>query len=211
MQVFFRMVSFLLANELRLLVKKSLSDFVQMFDANVTTAASLIKNATPLSFIIRMVLDDTTIRLDPSVEDVQSTAESFIDQILTCVDQIPKIETQLFSNFANSSLGNPGGYNTQNSRMVGNVNQTLKPENCINVAFEDTYPSFVKKCRQDLAKCVKQQLQFPTDYLSEFDKHRSLIDKSVYKDVENLISGEFHAEHLMEVRKIVHAFIFSGN
>lgn len=190
-QVFFRMISFILADQLRSLIRASVSDFVALFDGSVCTTARLLPNAVPVTFFSRAVLDGTSVKLEPSMSEVQSTIESFVDTLIVAVDQIPKIETQLFSN----STNNVG------AAKAGSLG--LKPEQCINVAFEKTFPAFVRQCRDSLNTDLTRQVSFPQTYLGEFDKHKTLIQKTVYEDVNNFIATEPNQEKMMEVCKLI--------
>ncbi|KAJ3227682.1 Dynein heavy chain 7, axonemal [Clydaea vesicula] len=197
MQVFFRMISFLLADQLRSMIRRSLIDFVAIFDGNVVTTALMLEGSQPLSFIVRVVLDDTNIHLDPTNNEVQATIEAFIDQILVALDHIPKIETQLFSNMANiSHIANTSNQPATKGNAIG---QNLKPENCINVCFKKTFPNFVEELRQKLKKNLIRQLEAPTNYLKEFERHKRLIDKSVYQEVHDFLHSEdITQEKMME-------------
>lgn len=185
-QTFFRMISFILSDQLRSLIRASLTDFVALFDGNVGTTARLLPNAVPITFVTRCVLDETVVRLEPSMNEIQTTIESFVDALIVAVDQIPKIETQLFSN----STNNVG------AAKSGSLN--LKPEHCINVAFEQTFPSFVKKCKESLSVDLARQVALPQKYLSEFDVHKTLIEKTVYAQVDKFIEIEPSQESMMQ-------------
>jgi dynein heavy chain len=180
------MVSFILSDQLRSLIRASLTDFVALFDGNVGTTARLLPNAVPVTFATKAVLDDTVVRLEPSMNEIQATIESFVDTLVVAVDQIPKIETQLFSN----STNNVGAAKT------GTLN--LKPEHCITVAFEKTFPAFVKKCKESLTVDLTRQVASPQKYLSEFDRHKTLIEKTVYAQVDTFIGTEPSQESMME-------------
>lgn len=185
-QVFFRLVSFILADQLRSLVRSSLEDFCALFDGVIGTCTRMIPNSQPVTFIVRAVLEETSLRLEPGMPEVKSTVESFIDQIISAVDHIPKIETQLFSNAANISTSTKSGI------------AILKPEHCINVAFEVTFPKIVKKCRSELSVNLTRQLGHPSRYLAEYDKHKQLIDKTVYNDVTEFLEQEQTQDKMME-------------
>lgn len=181
------MVSFILADQLRSLVRASLSDFVALFDGNVGTSARLLPNAVPITFVTRAVLDKHSVRLEPKMQEIQTVVESFVNMLVVAVDQIPKIETQLFSN-STSNVGNA---------KPGTI--TLKPEQCIRVAFEETFPDFVEKCRSQLSSDLKNHLAQPKLYLKEFDRHKPLIEDTVHEQVTAFLNTDPNQEKMMEV------------
>jgi dynein heavy chain len=194
MEVFFRMISLIIADFLRGIVEKSMLDFVSLFDGRVVTAAKAVEGGAPLTFIIRLLLeDDTQIRMEPSIKEVMTTAESLFDQLLMAVDRVPRIETQLFSN-ANNITANTKG---------GNFIANLKPEQCIKILFETTYPAKVLAARNEMKANIKRLLTMPQLYITEFDRHKPLIEKSSYEEVTEFLAQENNTPDKMmeEVRK----------
>ena len=185
-QAFFRMISFIIADQLRQLIHLSLKDFVDVFDGGIGNESRMIENGQPVSFIARIILEDVDVKLEPSMNEIQSTVENFVDQLLVSVDRIPKIETQLFSNMANVNTNSKGALSL------------LKPEYCINVAFESTFPGFVKENKTRLSRALSRQLNLPILYLKEFDKHKSIIDKSSQEEVSEFLKIEQPQERYME-------------
>ncbi|KAJ3254160.1 Dynein heavy chain 7, axonemal [Boothiomyces macroporosus] len=186
MESFFRLVSLLLADQIRYIVEKSALEYLDLFDHSENKFQHI--SGKPVNFLIRMVLDDTKIKLEPSVLEIQSTVESLLDLIFTTADKIPKIETQLFAT----------GQTVTTNRMLNNV----KPDQCIRVAFEETFPAFVSQIRKTLKDRVSKLLEAPVLYLADFDKHKSLITRASDFDVTEYLSSDKSYDSMMdEVKK----------
>ena len=192
MESFFRAVSLLMADQIRHIVEQSAIDFVAMFDPAAIQKYPGLETAHSISFTMKMVLDDTKIKLEPSVADVQSTVEGLLDSLYLAADSIPKVETQLFAT----------GQTATNSRIGINP---VKPEQCIHIAFEQTYPKIVAKTRAQLRARISKYLEAPVAYLSEFDKHRPLITRVSDADVTEFLLTDRSQDVMMEeVKKYRH-------
>ncbi|RKO94242.1 dynein heavy chain and region D6 of dynein motor-domain-containing protein [Blyttiomyces helicus] len=193
MEGFFRMVSFILGDQLRHIVRASVRDFLDLFDGNVATVGKRCEGARPVSFALRLQLDDTKLRLDPVPADVQATVEALLEGLLVAADRVPRIETQLFS------TGQPTSTNARSG--IANV----RPEQCIRVAFEATFPTFVADCKAELKKNLTRLLTAPQVYLHEFDRHGALVTKLADVDVSEFLKSEPSAEAMMnEVKRWKH-------
>ncbi|KAJ3198757.1 Dynein heavy chain 7, axonemal, partial [Entophlyctis luteolus] len=180
LEAFFRTVSLILADQLRYIVEESVNDFVGMFDGSVVTAAKRVEGGKPLHFSVRLVADKDKIKFEPATTDILSTAESLFDVLLTSIDKIPKIETQLFSN------GIPT-MNINNSKLV---TMTVKSEQCIKVDFEATLPIFTQHARDSLRSNMQRLFESPNIYIAEFDRHAPLITKSLDCEVTEFLQIE---------------------
>ena len=185
LESFFRTVSLLLADQIRNVVEQSALDFLSLFDTASIQKYPGLEAAKCVTFSMKMVLDESRIKLEPSVSDVQSTIEGLLDSLFVAADLIPKVETQLFAT----------GQSSNNNRVGINP---VKPDQCIHVAFEETYPEFTAKTRKTLRSRIAKLLETPVTYLSEFDKHRSLVTKASDLEVTEFLSVERTQEVLME-------------
>ncbi|TPX68902.1 hypothetical protein SpCBS45565_g02819 [Spizellomyces sp. 'palustris'] len=201
METFFRTVSFILANQLRLIVSRSLEDFLSLFDTDNRPVGKTLGNSQPLSFVVRLVLDDTKVIFEPSAKDILTTVDGLLDALLVAADRVPKIETQLFSTGQ-----------TVTSTRAGIMN--LKPEQCIKVTFAETFPVVVEEARERLKSVITKRLQLPQVYLQEFDKHRAIIGKTAEKDVAIFLTTEPTSDKMMEevkrFRELASAKIYSA-
>ncbi|KAI8819310.1 dynein heavy chain and region D6 of dynein motor-domain-containing protein [Fimicolochytrium jonesii] len=195
-EVFFRTVSFILANQLRLIIQGSVDDFVSLFDSDITVANSASgaqskgrtgpDNATQsVTFVLKLVLDDTKITFEPSLRDFLTTIDGLFDALLVAADRVPKIETQLFSTGQ-----------TVTSTRAGIMN--LKPEQCIRVAFAETFPNVVAMARAKLSDTITKRFSTPQSYIQEYDKHRGLITKAAAQEVNAFLASEPTSEQMMQ-------------
>ncbi|KAI9090456.1 dynein heavy chain and region D6 of dynein motor-domain-containing protein [Phlyctochytrium arcticum] len=188
-EIFFRTISLILADQLRVIVHKSLLDLVALIEGLAQPASKGGETSQPLSFVVRLLLDDNKVSCEPSARDILSTVESITDALLVAADRIPKIETQLFST----------GQNITSTRS-GMMN--LKPDQCIRVAFAETYPAIVRKARETIRDVVGLRMQAPHNYLPEFDRHQALILKTAEKSVTLFLESDPPPDKLMEeIRK----------
>ncbi|KAJ3091162.1 Dynein heavy chain 7, axonemal [Quaeritorhiza haematococci] len=221
MERFFRTVSFILADQLRHIIHKSLEDFLSLFTgasipgftANVNLNASSSAafsigvgntwagpsaiatfppqslkndNARPVSFVMRVHLEDTKIRFEPPTSEIISTVESLLDALLVSLDRVPKIETQLFTSPQSIPLANRNGI------------QNLKPQHCLAVGFEGSYPDIVEEARKTLRAHLSKTLQNPHQYVKEFERHASFITEVADTEVTELLKNEITLDRLME-------------
>ncbi|KAJ3286989.1 Dynein heavy chain 7, axonemal [Borealophlyctis nickersoniae] len=186
MEVFFRTISCILGDQLRYIVHESVKDFVSLFDGDVTTISRRYEGGSPVSFAVRLLLEDTRLRFDPSTQEIASTVEGLLDALMLAAERIPKIETQLFAN----------GQTTATSTRAGMTN--VKPEQCIRVAFENTYPEIVREARAKLTESLEKLLQTPHDYIREFEKHNMLINKSSENGVNEFLQNDNPQDKMME-------------
>ncbi|KAJ3105677.1 Dynein heavy chain 7, axonemal [Phlyctochytrium planicorne] len=186
MEGFFRTVSLILGDQLRQIVAQSVEDFLFLFDGSVTAASQRIESGKPLSFIIRLLLEDSKVKFEPSASEIISTVEGLFDMLLVAADRIPKVETQLFSN----------GSTTNATGRAGLL--SVKPDQCIRVAFEATLPAIVEKARSELRNNLQRLLEAPKVYAVEFDKHKSLISRTAEHDTAEFLRAENTQDKLFE-------------
>ncbi|KAH6585966.1 hypothetical protein BASA50_000909 [Batrachochytrium salamandrivorans] len=193
MESFFRTISLILGDQLRHIVCETLRDLVCLFDANaISRISSGIPDAKPITISIRLCLEDTKIKFDPPLSEIHSVVESLIDSILIVADRIPNVETQLFSGNQTVTSGSRVGMNP------------VKPEQCIRVAVEATFPEEIKDIRIALRSNINKLLSAPNMYLNEFDKHTALIVKASDIDVAEFLLKDIPQEKIMECGDFIH-------
>lgn len=193
MEIFFRSVSLIMADQLRSVVRKTVEDFLSLFDDTIHLHrdSDIPKS---LSFLVRLALDEKSIVFEPHLSDIEKALEGILDSLFISADKVPRIETQLFAQGQTS-----GG----NKLLL----LSAKPEQCVRVAFEETYPQFCKEAREKLRKCVSEKLVAPNAYLSTFDGFSSIITKSANLEVESFLSDDPNVESMIEVSFTILNFI----
>jgi dynein heavy chain len=186
---FFRLVSLILADHIRQIIIETALDFVAMFDSMETIISRFkISHSHPVTFTMRPILDGKRIKLEPLTAEVESTLMSLLELILIAADKIPKIETQLFATSQTQA---------NNNNRVGM--NPFKPEQCISINFELTYPTFCENIRKTLKNNLAKCMQAPHNYLNEYDKLAALIEKRLEVDVIEFVKVTTSQEKMIEV------------
>ena len=188
-EAFFKLVSFIITDQLRAIVQNSIDDFVSLFQENYEPPKT-IENAKPITFSVKLQLDNTKLKFEPLMSDIQSVVDSLFDSLLIAADKIPRLETQLFL----TGTGHTGG-----ASGFKNTNSAIKPEQCFKIAFTETYPAFVNAARTKYRTNVTHILQAPHDYLTVFDKHKNLIVKSADNEITEFLNIENNPDKMADV------------
>jgi dynein heavy chain len=186
MENFFKTVELIMSDQLRHIVQNSLADFLDLYNPLLMPIRA--QESKYLSFTVKLVLNEQAMEFEPPLADLKSTIESILDSLLVAADRVPKIETQLFTNGQNITGGNRA--------LLLNA----KAEYCIDVLFEATFPKLVLSAREKLRENLQLLLEKPKEYLSSFEKIKSLIDKSAYAEVDEFLATEPPIDKMIEVR-----------
>jgi hypothetical protein len=182
---FFRLVSLMLGNFLRQRLLQSMQDFVALFSGyEFESIYKTIAGAKPITFATRLVLDQQTKRFDPPLADVQTTVEALFESLITCVEHIPNVETQLFAT--------PG---SQKDRE-----KLPKEASVMHVNFESIYSDQVQVARKSLSENLKRQLIAPEKRVLEFDVHSHIISNAITTDVDAFLKEDNPQMRQIEVR-----------
>ncbi|GAA51425.1 dynein heavy chain 7 axonemal [Clonorchis sinensis] len=112
-------------------------------------------------FIIRLLLDESTIRFEPSIQEFETVLISMFDNMHKVIQSIPRIETRLYSEWQ------------------ADDNATLHP--VILSEILDEYKASVKKM-------LKWEAKGPESHTREYDKYQFLVNRQAERDVEALLS-----------------------
>ncbi|KAI8853125.1 dynein heavy chain and region D6 of dynein motor-domain-containing protein [Chytridium lagenaria] len=177
-RIFFRTISLILGDQLRTIVHQSMDDFLSLFDGTVLSATNRVENGKPLSITVRLILEDSKPRFEPSTPEIITTIESLLDMLLTAADRIPKIETQLFSNGATTSLVGRAGM------------MSVKPDQGLCRGWW--------RRRGEVEGVFGGLLEAPRVYGGEFEKHRGLMNRTADVEVTEFLKVEQTQERLFE-------------
>lgn len=178
LESFFKMISLIVADQLRYIITESVNEFVALFDGNPASVSDRIPNAKPPAFAFTLNLEDSKIKFEPSLSEFQSTIESLFDHMLLALDKVPKVETQLFFSGQTANINNRAALSS------------LRPDQCIRVAYENTYPTEIANARKTLKANLTRLMQAPQVYLGEFDKHNPLIFRTADVEVAEFLKTE---------------------
>ena len=185
MEQFFYTVSLILADQLAEIIKETIIDFVALFD--VKDCAQRFKSVGKcVSFMLKPILEETSIQFETMTSEIESTVLALFNSILTSINRIPKIETQLFAT----------GPSTAETK-VGMASVTS--EECISINFEARFPDFVSDMRATLRSRMKIAFEYPPTYMLEFNKHSPVIVRETEKEVDVFIASESGHDSLADV------------
>ena len=187
MEPFFRLVSLMLSHFLRQRLMQAVHDFVAIFNGDeFSPIYQTIKGAKPITFAIKLLLDAQTKKFDPPLADIQSTIEGLFESMLTCIDHLPNIETQLFAT---------PGVPKEKERLA-------KETSVIRVNVESIYPDQVKQARKTLSENLSRLLKAPQKQILDFDQHAPIISNAITADVDAFLQDDHPQMRQIEARPL---------
>ncbi|KNE71129.1 hypothetical protein AMAG_15798 [Allomyces macrogynus ATCC 38327] len=157
---FFNLIALYMTDFLRHVTQTSVEAFVNLFTA-----------LRPPQFAIKLIHDAPEIRMDPHPRDVQLVIEALLESLLSTLNRVPRIETQLFAS---------------------------KVPKLLPVALEVTQPQWVAYQKKLLYRCLQRALAAPQQYLQDFAPHSDLIagklEESVHLALKNAEAAVAAAE-----------------
>uniref|UniRef100_A0A0X3NP81 Dynein heavy chain 7, axonemal n=1 Tax=Schistocephalus solidus TaxID=70667 RepID=A0A0X3NP81_SCHSO len=164
LEAFYRCASVLMTKNLQLLGLNSMQDYTDMVCATPTNA--------PLEempgFIIRLVLDDTTIKFEPSLEEFENVLLGMFAQMKKVIDSIPRIETRLYTDW----------------QAAGGDSVCLHP-----VILEE----ILERHKNRILSMLKRESRGPQLHLSQYDKYNFLISRQAELDIERMLNPSEHS------------------
>ncbi|VDN15228.1 unnamed protein product [Dibothriocephalus latus] len=105
-------------------------------------------------FIIRLVLDDATIKFEHSLEEFENVLLGMFAEMKKVIEGIPRIETRLYTDW----------------QAAGGDNVCLHP-----VILEE----FLEMHKNRILAMLKRESRGPQQHLSQYDKYNFLISRQV--------------------------------
>jgi dynein heavy chain len=94
---FFNSVALMMSRQLRDFVFNSIQDYVSL----------VVGDSRFPGFVIKLIIENNEAAFDPSFNSFEDAIIAVIDQIVASVKDFPRVETELFSKAAKSSVLNP--------------------------------------------------------------------------------------------------------
>ncbi|TPP57810.1 Dynein heavy chain [Fasciola gigantica] len=114
-------------------------------------------------FILRLILDESSIKFDPSIEEFENVLLSMFDNMLKVIQSIPRIETRLYSEWQTTSADNAA-----------------------------LHPVILDEILQDYKNSVREMLRIeakgPESHTREYDKYQFLVSRQAERDIEELLN-----------------------
>ncbi|XP_039266483.2 dynein axonemal heavy chain 7-like isoform X2 [Styela clava] len=170
LQSFFNCAATLMTQQLQSLALLSIDDYTSLICQPPTS----IRAYEHSGFIIRLVLDDTTIKFEPDFPDFELVIVNVFDVMIKAVSIVPRVETKLYSEWSGS-------------------NTTLKP------VILDEIMSVVKA---QVRAVIAKESEAPKEHLKLYDKYHFLINKQAEDDVVEFLSKDrSFDDYIREVTK----------
>ncbi|KAI9354083.1 dynein heavy chain and region D6 of dynein motor-domain-containing protein [Zopfochytrium polystomum] len=170
LDAFFKSVSALMSNQLWSLVEASVTEFESFFAqfANAASDTSL--------FVVRLVISGAQIRFEPPLGDLETLVVSVLEDIVAAAQEIPRIETKLFTSLANEVL-HISSMSIDDDRIAdGKFIRSLMSKNSIA----------------------------PQKHLMSYDKYKSLLSHKAEKRIEDFLREKHDLDdYEAEIKKLL--------
>ncbi|XP_043929631.1 dynein axonemal heavy chain 7 [Protopterus annectens] len=172
LESFFNCAAALMTSQLQSLALASIQDFTDL----IVQPLDSIRVYEHPGFIMRLILDNVTIRFEPEFDDYETIFLSVYDIMLKAVSLVPRVETKLYSEW-------PGKKS----------NTTLKP-----IILDE----ILKVNKMKIKDVIVKESLGPKDHVKLYDKYYMLVNKQAEVDVDHFLNEEHNFEDTMrEVTK----------
>ncbi|KNC96829.1 uncharacterized protein SPPG_07663 [Spizellomyces punctatus DAOM BR117] len=166
---FFKSVCALMSNQLWAIMYASLDEFERFF----TQFASC--NSDTSVFTVRLVISGAQIRFDPPLSDLENMIVSILDEMVTALRDIPRVETKLFSSLTHEHLYLPAM--TLDDDRIG----------------EGRY----------VRNIVSKNTVAPQKHLMSYDKYKALLTTKAEKRIEDFLREKHDLDdYETEIKKL---------
>jgi dynein heavy chain len=162
-------VNTILSNHLWNIVNASLNDYENFFK-QFSSAKSEVS-----FFAVKLNISGSQIRFDPPLLDLESIVISMLTEIVQAVNEIPRVETRLFTSLVNEPLYIPC-ITTEDPKIAdGKLYRSIVSKNTIS----------------------------PQKHLSSYEKYKSLLNHKAEKRVEEFLREKHELdEYEVEINKL---------
>ncbi|KAJ3194173.1 Dynein heavy chain 3, axonemal [Irineochytrium annulatum] len=175
LDAFFKSVSALMSNQLWSLIQASLDDFENFF-AQFAAASS----DTSL-FVVRLTIAGAQIRFDPPLAELEAVIVSVLEEMVSSVHEIPRVETKLFTSLSNEALY-LSSMTTDDDRIAdGRLFRSIVSKNTVapqkHLMSYDKYKSLLThKAEKRIDEFLREKHDLD-DYETEIKKLLKIIDE----------------------------------
>ncbi|XP_054642367.1 dynein axonemal heavy chain 7 [Dunckerocampus dactyliophorus] len=121
-------------------------------------------------FILHLILGDKDVTIEPDVKSYEDILLNIYEFMLRSVSMLPRVETKLYPDWSSSH------------------GETLKPV---------ILPEIQKAQEEEVRRVIHAEYVRPTEYIHEYDKYATLINKEAEEDMERFLSEEHTFQELM--------------
>ncbi|XP_061774430.1 dynein axonemal heavy chain 7 [Nerophis ophidion] len=169
LQSFYNCAATLMATQLQDLVLDSMEDYTRLICRD--TSSELACDYP--GFMLHLILEDTYITIEPDVKSFEDILLNMFEFMLRSVSMLPRVETKLYPDWVSKT---------------SNSGETLKPI---------ILPEILIAQAEEVRKVVYAEYVRPTEYIHEYDKYTSLINKEAEATMERFLNEEQTFQDLM--------------
>ncbi|XP_015421606.1 PREDICTED: dynein heavy chain 7, axonemal [Myotis davidii] len=172
LEAFFNCAAALMTLQLQDLTLSSMQDFTDL----IAQPPDSVRAFEHPGFIMRLLLDNDTIKFEPQFEDYIDIFLNIYDVMIKAVSFVPRVETKLYSKWDSNS----------------------KPTTLAPVILEE----IVEAHKEKVKEVIMRESAAPIEHLKLYDKYDFLITRKAEKDVDAFLAENHHYEKIIqEIRK----------
>ncbi|XP_075385072.1 dynein axonemal heavy chain 7 [Tenrec ecaudatus] len=172
LESFFNCAATLMTSQLQGLALASMQDFTDL----IAQPPDSVRAFEHPGFIMRLILDNNTIKFEPEFNDYRDILLNVYDVMLKAVSFVPRVETKLYSKWESKSK-----------------RTTLKP--IILNEIIDAHKDKIKKV-------IEHESVAPTEHLRLYDKYEHLVTRKAEQDVDAFLAeNQSYEKIIAEIRK----------
>ncbi|XP_058156420.1 dynein axonemal heavy chain 7 [Dasypus novemcinctus] len=172
LESFFNCAATLMTLQLQELTLISMQDFTNL----IAQPADSVRAFEHPGFIMRLILDNDTIKFEPEFNDYRDILLNVYDVMIKAVSFVPRVETKLYSKWESKSKPT-----------------TLKP-----IILDQILDVHKKR----ISEVIEKESLAPKEHLKLYDKYNFLVTRKAEKDVDAFLAENHHYEAIIhEIRK----------
>ncbi|XP_006082785.1 LOW QUALITY PROTEIN: dynein heavy chain 7, axonemal [Myotis lucifugus] len=172
LESFFNCAAALMTLQLQDLTLASMQDFTDL----VAQPPDSVRAFEHPGFIVRLLLDNDTIKFEPQFEDYIDIFLNIYDVMIKAVSFVPRVETKLYSKWDSNS----------------------KPTTLAPVILDEIIEAHKEKVKE----VILRESAAPIEHLKLYNKYDFLITRKAERDVDAFLAENHHYEKIIqEIRK----------
>ncbi|KAK1336499.1 hypothetical protein QTO34_002528 [Cnephaeus nilssonii] len=172
LESFFNCAATLMTLQLQDLTLASMQDFTDL----IAQPPDSVRAFEHPGFIMRLLLDNDTIKFEPQFEDYIDIFLNIYDVMIKAVSFVPRVETKLYSKWDSNS----------------------KPTTLAPIILDEIIEAHKEKVKE----VIMRESAAPIEHLKLYDKYDFLITRKAERDVDAFLAENHHYERIIqEIRK----------
>ncbi|XP_051998583.1 dynein axonemal heavy chain 7 [Xyrauchen texanus] len=167
LQSFYNCVSTLMTSQLQSLALKSIQDYTKL----IAQDPHSVRAYEHPGFVLRLLLDQNTIKFEPDFIDFEVTLLNVYDMMLKSISLIPRVETKLYLKWPGTE-----------------THSTLKPI---------ILPEILEAEQQKVRQVIHSESAGPLEHVRVYDKYAPLVSQQAEEDVSQFLLEQHSFQELM--------------